>query len=138
MSENSVTNLHKIHRLRVDMDLQSLTVHAFSWINCLLRPLKQVIHWKTQLYCLKTIFHRKPIWKMLNSHQQKFGRETFALTYNTSLFLWFKNCHATLDCLNLIIHRGVSREGSINRYWKSREQTMSWHWHRQLGTIIEG
>lgn len=29
-SENSVANLHRNDRLRDDMDLKSLTVHAFS------------------------------------------------------------------------------------------------------------
>ena len=83
-------------------------MRAFSWINYLLRPLTQVIHWKVQLCSLETAFYIKSIWKLLNSYQQKFCWALFVLTYNSSFFLWLQSCYATSECWNPVIQRGVS------------------------------
>lgn len=91
-SENSVANLHRNYRLRDDMDLKSPTVHAFSWINFLLRPLRHDSPKGSTLF-----LYYFPLKTYLEA--VKFSW----VTCSTSLILQLKNVHATLDCWNPLI-----------------------------------
>lgn len=93
------------------MDLQSLT--ACILLNKLfIKAFNTGDSLKGSALFPEDHFPHKTNLEIVKLTSAKIGWVTFVLTYNSSLFLWLKNCQATLECLKPIIHGDVSWWGA--------------------------
>lgn len=109
-------------------------MHAFSWINYLLRPLTQAIH---SALLPEDHFPYKTNLKIVKFTSAKICLSNICIIIQSEPLLGVKklSCHFRV-LKSYRSWRYILMRSPSSTAWKSKWQSVSWHWHRQLRTMF--